>query len=233
MWFGTGMLFIVNNIHILVAEMDSFVCWSFQHVQWYGMQNSGMRCMMKKGGHGSLMLLCSSMWKSKFKFWTWKKGSGLDWLALLKIREDVGRELGQGDGSWPTGWQGGQSATSDSEKIQNNQEKQGKNQEKSGKNQEKLGKKEKKSGRKAKIRKFLSLCPSWQIGLSTLLLTKSPCCNGIKLWSWILRIRVLGQDPYVIVDLGLGVDTLVCRQVSKKNPRSWACSSPCCTAWGY
>ena len=44
-----------------------------------------------------------------------------------------------------------------------------KNQEKSGKNREKSRKKEEKSGRKDKIGKFLSLCPSWQIELATLL----------------------------------------------------------------
>ena len=61
--------------------------------------------------------------------------------------------------AYPLGWQGGQSATPDSEKIAKNREK---SQEKSGKNQE--NRKE-----KAKIGKFLSLCPSWQIGLATLL----------------------------------------------------------------
>ena len=39
-----------------------------------------------------------------------------------------------------------------------------------GKNQEKLGKKRKNREENAKIRKFLSLCPSWQIRLVTLLL---------------------------------------------------------------
>ena len=58
---------------------------------------------------------------------------------------------------------GGQSATPDSEKI-------AKNQEKLGKIQEKSGKKRKNREEKAKIGKFLSLCPSWQIGLATLLI---------------------------------------------------------------
>ena len=53
------------------------------------------------------------------------------------------------------------------QKIAKNREKEGKNQEKSG------GKIRKKRGKnqeeKAKIRKFLSLCPSWQIGLAMLL----------------------------------------------------------------
>ena len=45
-------------------------------------------------------------------------------------------------------------------KIGKIRKKSGKNQEKSGKNQEKLGEKRKNWEEKAKIRKFLSLCPS-------------------------------------------------------------------------
>ena len=41
--------------------------------------------------------------------------------------------------------------------------------QKLGKKEEKLGKKRKNREEKAKIRKLLSLCPSWQIGLVTLL----------------------------------------------------------------
>ena len=43
--------------------------------------------------------------------------------------------------------------------------------QKLGKNQEKPGKKKKNREEKAKIGKVLSLCPSWQIGLATLLTT--------------------------------------------------------------
>ena len=51
-------------------------------------------------------------------------------------------------------------------KIGKKRKKSGKIGKKSGKNR---GKKEDKLGRKGKIGKFLSLCPSWQIGLATLL----------------------------------------------------------------
>ena len=44
-----------------------------------------------------------------------------------------------------------------------------KKREKEGENQEKLGKKRKNQEEKAKIGKVLSLCPSWQIELATLL----------------------------------------------------------------
>ena len=57
-------------------------------------------------------------------------------------------------------------------KIAKNREKSGKIGKKSGKNgkkREKSGRKGKNREEKAKIRKFLSLCPSWQIGLATLL----------------------------------------------------------------
>ena len=72
------------------------------------------------------------------------------------------------DNLWQGGqrWQGGQSATPGSKKNAKNREKITKNREKIGKNREKrrkIGKKRQKSG------KFLSLCPSWQIGLATLL----------------------------------------------------------------
>ena len=61
------------------------------------------------------------------------------------------------ENQWCSHWgQGGQSATPDSEKFAKNREKEGKNQEKSG-------------ILKAKIGKVLSLCPSRQIGLATLL----------------------------------------------------------------
>ena len=74
--------------------------------------------------------------------------------------------------SWESwyNWQGGQTATPDSKKFTKNWEKVGK---KSGKLGEKIrkkwGKKRTNREEKAKIRKFLSLCPSWQIGLATLL----------------------------------------------------------------
>ena len=61
---------------------------------------------------------------------------------------------------WRSNW--GQSATPDSEKLAKNREKSGK----IGKNSGKSGEK------KAKIGTFLSLCPSWQIGLATLLIVQ-------------------------------------------------------------
>ena len=57
-----------------------------------------------------------------------------------------------------TGVARGESATPDSEKIAKNREKSGK-----------IGKKEENREEKAKSGKFHSLCPSWQIGLATLL----------------------------------------------------------------
>ena len=63
-----------------------------------------------------------------------------------------------------TGVARGQSATPDSKKMP----KIGENQEKIRKNSGKIGKNQEET---AKIRKFPSLCPSWQIGLATLLLT--------------------------------------------------------------
>ena len=66
-----------------------------------------------------------------------------------------------------TGGQGGQSATPDSEKFAKKMEK----------NQEKLGKKRKNREEKAKIGKVLSLCPSWQPGLATLLCIKQWLSN--------------------------------------------------------
>ena len=62
------------------------------------------------------------------------------------------------------GGDGGQSATPDSEKI-------AKHWGKVGKNRENRQKKMKNRKEKAKIGKVLSLCPSWQIGLATLLNT--------------------------------------------------------------
>ena len=53
--------------------------------------------------------------------------------------------------------------------------------QKSGKNQEKLGKKRKNREEKATIGMVLSLCPTWQIGLATLLATKT--CK-IKFWKF-------------------------------------------------
>ena len=67
------------------------------------------------------------------------------------------------------GGQGGHSATPDSKKFAKNQEKEGKS--------EKMGKKEEKSGRKGKIGQVLSLCPSWQTGLATLLVIKQWLSN--------------------------------------------------------
>ena len=60
---------------------------------------------------------------------------------------------------------GGQSATPDNENLPKIGKKEGKFGKKSGKN----GKKRTNREEKAKIGKFLSLCPSWQIGLATLL----------------------------------------------------------------
>ena len=70
------------------------------------------------------------------------------------------------------GGQGGQSATPDSKKFAKNREKEGKNREKKRKQREE----------KAKIGKVLSLCPSWQIGLATLLV---PVMSQIEFWHLI------------------------------------------------
>ena len=66
-------------------------------------------------------------------------------------------KLFQYSSQWRCHWGGqeGQSATPDSEKIAKNREKEGK-----------IRKKRKNREEKAKIGKFLSLCPSWQIGLA-------------------------------------------------------------------
>ena len=62
-----------------------------------------------------------------------------------------------------------------------------KNREKEGKNQEKEGKKRTNREEKVKIGKVLSLCPSWQIGLATLLdkiyTTKIEIPYGSQIWS--------------------------------------------------
>ena len=76
-----------------------------------------------------------------------------------------------------TGGQGGQSATPDSEKF-------AKNLEKEGNNQEKSGKKRKNREEKVKIGKVLSLCPSWQTGLATLLCIKQWLSNLL----WICKL---------------------------------------------
>ena len=72
---------------------------------------------------------------------------------------------------WRSHWggKGGQSATPDSENF-------AKNREKEGKNQEKSGKKMKNREEKAKIGKVLSLWPSWQIELATLLISFCDLC---------------------------------------------------------
>ena len=63
---------------------------------------------------------------------------------------------------WRSHWgQGGKSAPLDSKKFAKDREKEGGNQEKR--------EKEEKIGEKRQIGKVLSLCPSWQIGLATLL----------------------------------------------------------------
>ena len=72
----------------------------------------------------------------------------------------------------PLGWQGGQSATPDSEQFAKNQEKEGKIR--------KIEKKRKNWEEKTKIGKVLSLCPSWQIGLATLLILKPVISNKWK-----------------------------------------------------
>ena len=68
------------------------------------------------------------------------------------------------------GGQGGQSASLDSKQIAKNRGKEGENQEKEGK--------------RGKIRKVLSLCPSWQIGLATPLdqrpIYRYSWCNAVS-----------------------------------------------------
>ena len=87
MWFKTGILFIVNNIHILVAEMDSGVCWSFQHVQWYGMQNPGMQSWTKKEGMGVMLQVCAQACGSvSLIFWKILK---MQWCKVVSIVQSV------------------------------------------------------------------------------------------------------------------------------------------------
>ena len=78
--------------------------------------------------------------------------------------------------------QGGQSATPDSKKFAKNREGEGKNQEKSRK------KKRKNQDEKAKIEKVLTLCPSWQTGLATLLRATHQF-SVAGLWSQNLGVR--------------------------------------------
>ena len=95
----------------------------------------------------------------------WSSGAKpgiFQWGGTNTFQEEQQQALGcphsQASGIATGESRGGQSATPDSEKF-------AKNWEKEGKNPEKLWKKGKNREKEAKIRKLLSLCLSWQIGL--------------------------------------------------------------------
>ena len=94
---------------------------------------------------------------------------------------------------WRSHWggKGRQSANPDSEKLAKNREKKrGKIRKNRGK-KEKSGKKRKNREEKAKIAKFLSLCPSWQIGLATLLVVHPIRGIAPQTLKWARFVRYL------------------------------------------